>query len=532
MDSRSLFISVISVAVPPKITTTSLPSGTVGKAYSYVLTATGTAPITWSIVGSLPPGLTLNPNTGLISGTPTTAKTYSFTVRATNIAGMDSKPLNISVISTAVPPKITTTSLPSGTVGKAYSYVLTATGTTPITWSIVGSLPPGLTLNPHTGMIYGTPKTANTYSFTVKATNIAGMDSKSLFISVISTAVPPKITTTSIPQGTVGNNYSYTLAATGTTPITWSIVGSLPPGLTLNPHTGLIYGTPTTANTYSFTVKATNSAGMDSKPLYISIIYSVIPPKITTTSLPPVAVGKTYSYVLNATGTTPISWMVVGGILPDGLTLNPSTGLISGTAKMQGMFNFTVRAMNSSGTDLKTLIIVVSVVSPPPNGYVGRPYEYKLVLPFNIIALPYIWSITVGSLPPGLTLSPIGGLICGTPTRAGTYNFAVQARFVAGGIIITDPLVIVINPASGMEENNALALLEDDEILQYVELDQSEDTSLLSDEDEAEYCSEVSESNVSGAIEKTGNNGNGCNAGYGYLTLALLGIVPFVLRKK
>jgi hypothetical protein len=220
-------------ATKPTIGITGLPSGTVGIAYNYRITAAGTTPITWSIIsGSLPPGLTLDSNTGTVSGTPMTASTYSFTIRATNSAGTDSRSLSISIIYVSIPPKITTTTLPSGTVGKAYSFTLTATGAMPITWSIIGSLPPGLALNSNTGLIYGTPTTANTYSFTVRATNSAGTDSKPLNISIISTAVPPKITTTTLPSGTVGKAYSFTLTATGTTPITWSIIGSLPPGLT------------------------------------------------------------------------------------------------------------------------------------------------------------------------------------------------------------------------------------------------------------------------------------------------------------
>jgi hypothetical protein len=81
----------------PTITTVSLPSGTDGVAYSQALTATGTAPITWSIVsGSISP-LTLNASTGAITGTPSTATTLSATFRATNAFGFDQDPLSIVV---------------------------------------------------------------------------------------------------------------------------------------------------------------------------------------------------------------------------------------------------------------------------------------------------------------------------------------------------------------------------------------------------------------------------------------------------
>lgn len=93
---------------PPVITTTSLPSGTVGSAYSQTLVATGTAPITWSITsGSISP-LILNASTGAITGTPSTATTLTATFRATNAFGTNDKALSIVVSAAGGPTPITT----------------------------------------------------------------------------------------------------------------------------------------------------------------------------------------------------------------------------------------------------------------------------------------------------------------------------------------------------------------------------------------------------------------------------------------
>ena len=169
--------------VAPTITTTTLPGGTVGVVYSQTLAATGDTPITWSITGgTLPDGLTIS-TAGVISGTPTTAKSSFFTVKAVNAVGDGTKLLYI-VINTNPNPIITTSSLPSGAVGTAYSQTLTATGSTPITWSIeTGTLPDGLDLST-AGVISGTPSTTGTSSFTVKATNATGNGTKTLSISI------------------------------------------------------------------------------------------------------------------------------------------------------------------------------------------------------------------------------------------------------------------------------------------------------------------------------------------------------------
>jgi hypothetical protein len=441
----------ITIAPPPlTITTTSLPNGTVGAAYSQTLAASGgTGGYTWSTtVNSLPAGLMLAAG-GSISGTPTTAGTTNFTVQvkdSSNATAM--KALSITI---APPPlTITTTSLPHGTVGAAYSQTLAASGGTGgYTWSTTaGSLPAGLTLAAG-GSISGTPTTATTANFTVQvkdSSNATAM--KALSITI---APPPlTITTTSLPNGTVGAAYSQTLVASGGTGgYSWSATaGSLPAGLTLAAGGG-ISGTPTTAATANFTVQVKDSSNATATQ---ALSITIAPPQltVTTTSLPNGTVGAAYSQTLAASGGTGgYTWSTTGGALPAGLTL-AAGGSISGTPTTAATANFTVQVKDSSNaTATQPLSITIApsqltiTTTSLPNGTVGAAYSQTLAASGGTGG--YSWSTTAGSLPAGLTLAA-GGSISGTPTTAATASFTVQVKD-SSNATATQPLSITIAPS-------------------------------------------------------------------------------------
>jgi hypothetical protein len=172
MATAPLSITVNATLTQLTVLTTSLPAGTQNIGYNTMLAADGgVTPYTWSITaGSLPIGLHLDANSGAITGTPSGAGVSNFTVQVTDLQlATASAPLSIT-IAPAVPLSITTTSLPSGTAGLAYSASVTAVGGVyPYTWSVTsGTLPDGLHLNASTGAITGTPTTVGTSNFTVQ----------------------------------------------------------------------------------------------------------------------------------------------------------------------------------------------------------------------------------------------------------------------------------------------------------------------------------------------------------------------------
>lgn len=260
-------------------------------------------------------------------------------------------------------PTVDTTALPDGTTDAAYSEALQASGgTPPYSWSVSsGSLPPGLSLNATTGEIAGIPTTAGTYTFEARVSDSASPALTGARVLSITVADPVTITTSSLPGATAGQSYSQALQASGgETPYSWALAGgSLPPGLSLN-ASGQISGTPSSSGLYNFTVQVTDAgspARSDTQALSIDV--APAPVQVSTTSLPEGRRNRAYSATLAATGgTTPYAWSIVSGSLPPGLSLNASTGGISGTPSKKGTYSFVVRVTDASlATATKSLSI-------------------------------------------------------------------------------------------------------------------------------------------------------------------------------
>ncbi|MCL2245059.1 MAG: putative Ig domain-containing protein [Treponema sp.] len=267
--------------IPPAIITTTLPGGTEGTAYTATLAATGDTPITWSIEsGDLPAGLALAAETGIISGTPTATGTQTFTVKAANIAGDDTKELSIavSINSARLVNAANEAWIDEAIAGSKDGFVLRSNGTyLAIEDSSTDWLPDGY----GTWTVSGTTLTllgSGYYGDSTGAISLSDNDNTLTWgpatftreTVTITGGVAPTITTTALNSGVVSHAYSQSLAATGDVPYTWSIAsGTLPAGLSLTGNT--ISGTPTATGTSNITIKVTNNVGEDTKAFSIVI---------------------------------------------------------------------------------------------------------------------------------------------------------------------------------------------------------------------------------------------------------------------
>ena len=454
----------IATAAAPAITSNSpLPGGTVGVAYAQTLAATGgTPPYTWTVNGgALPAGLTLNPATGQIGGIPTTAGSSNFSIQVTDSQGLTAtKSFSFSIAAALA---ITTSSpLPAGTVSAKYSQTLQATGgAAPYTWAVSqGSLPVGLSLNRASGVVGGTPTASGAVQFTVQVTDARGATATAPFMLTINAALT--IASATLPSCTVGASCSQTVALNGGTPPYTYVVtaGALPAGLSLNSTTGQIGGTPTASGVASFTIGVTDSNGATASQQY-KLTVNPSPAIVTASPLPGGTANAGYALTFQATGgTPPYTWAVSAGALPAGITLNAATGQLGGKPTAGGTANFTIRVTDANGAAASapfTLTVtanpgITSATLPPPA--LGSAYSVQLSATGT--APPFTWSLSVGSLPTGLTLSS-GGLLSGTPTAPGTFTFTVLVTDASNGTasiaysltVPQVPLALTIQTPSG-----------------------------------------------------------------------------------
>ncbi len=360
---------------------------------------------------------------------------------STGIISLPDKTFVFKLAAAATPaaPVFTAASPPLSAIkGTAYRYTFAATGTPAPTFSVAtGALPSGLTLDPATGVLSGTPTATGDFTFAVKAANGVTPDAvtSSFTIHVAPTPVAPVFTAATPPTtAKAGTAYTYTFAATGAPAPTFSLAsGSLPPGLALNATTGVLSGTPTAGGAFTFTVKAANGVSPDAVTPSITIDVKAAPVFTAVTPPPTGNVGAAYSYTFAASGNPAPTFSVASGSLPPGLTLNSTTGVLSGVPSASGPFTFKVKAANGITPVAVSPSITITVnkaptppvftAASPPSATAGVPYSYK----FAANGYPAPTFSVIGNLPTGVHLNATTGVISGTPTAAHTFYFRMRA---------------------------------------------------------------------------------------------------------
>jgi hypothetical protein len=328
--------------------------------------------------GSLPSGMSLNPD-GTISGTPGAGSgsaigiPYTVTIQLSQ-SGPPTQTITASLTITVVtvPPalQLIYPDLLNVPVGSGpYSLSPSTTGFTgPITYSVVdGSLPPGLSLDPVTGIISGTPITATSGVFTptIRA-EYPGQNPAQIRQNILEIEILPLLSYPPV-NPTLGTPFTITPSTSPAISIgTYSVIaGTLPPGLILDSTTGQISGTPTSLISSNVTIEFTT--GLQTVQANVLIAIQGYP---ITLSYPPTAVtiGRPVNLTPSTTGMKGnLTYSLMGGSLPPGLTLNPNTGVISGTPTgPAGNYPVVIKVSDPYTSTNTPLVFVVSSAPPPP----------------------------------------------------------------------------------------------------------------------------------------------------------------------
>ena len=443
------------------VTNPAANSGTAGSPFSVTFTQSGgIGTTTFSLVsGTLPAGVALSPS-GVLAGTPTQVGTFTITVKATDANGCSGTgaPYSFTIVCQVI--TVTHPAVMSGTVGAPFSGQYTESGgigTT--TFSESGALPNGITFSA-SGLLSGTPTQVGTFPITATATDANGCTGTDSFtLTIVCQTIT--VTNPSTSTATVGTPFSQQFTQSGAIgTVTFTTASTLPAGLTLAAD-GTLSGTPTQSGTFPIVVTVTDANGCTGTSATYTLIVSCQTITVTNPSTNTGTVGSPFSVTFTQSGGIgTITWSE-SGTLPSGVTLDASTGVLSGTPTQPGTFPIVVTATDGNGCSgsgaTYTLTIAcqtITVTNPATNsGTVDAPFSATFTESGAIGTATF--TVNSGSLPAGLSLSSTG-ILSGTPQVPGTFTITVKVTDANGctGIGATYTLTIacqtitVTNPAA------------------------------------------------------------------------------------
>ena len=412
----------------------------------------GHANLRYSVLsGALPTGLSLDTLTGSITGTATAIGNFNSVIKVLNTGGFDTETVVITVNDTA-PTALAYSSNPA-----TYSTVGAITPNTPsnsgghanLRYSVLsGILPTGLSLDTLSGAITGTASVPGIYHPVIKVLNSGGNDTEAVHITVQDTAPATLsyITPVTYTVGTPIVTDSPTVTG-GHANLRYSVFsGPLPTGLSLDSLSGFITGTPGTGvGTFPVVIRATNSGGFASANVSITV-QDTAPATLTYTTPVTYTVGTAISanYAVVTGGHANLTFGVISGGLPNGLSLNTSLGTITGTPDTgTAGITYTPRIrVSNSGNYVDTIVsITVKDTAPATLSYSVNPVSATVGVAI-VIDSPSVTGghahlsysiLSGGPLPTGLTLNP-NGTISGTPANgtAGSYNPVINVHNSGG----------------------------------------------------------------------------------------------------
>lgn len=432
---------------PPVITSPLTATGQVGAKFFYQITATNGPFRLFSASGL--PGLSVDVFTGLISGTPTQAGTFSFLIKANNNGGSGTALVTLTVTGVSIPDTPPTAPTNLKVISTGFSNV-------ELSWSqstdnvsvdrykvfrdsiFIGDVSNTTISSPSSLVFYseGNLSPDRVYSYKVSAVDVAGNESGTSNVVTATTQSPSTFTSPPVIESFSHNNsngINAPITFGQSTSLSSKVTGTPSPTVTINNGVGAVSGvgasfnvtvSPTVTTTYILT--ATNSAGTITSSLTVVVNPSSLP-VIALASLSRIVVQVGMPFTRQITATNNPTFSATG--LPAGFSIN-STGLISGTPTFPVESVATLNVVNSSGSG--TAPIVFSIIPPLP----PSPVITSSTTATGRVGVKFIYQITATNnpnrfnaigLPAGLSVNMDTGLIFGTPIVSGTFNVTIKA---------------------------------------------------------------------------------------------------------
>lgn len=401
-------------------------------------------------------GCSVNPDTGLVSGSFQGFGQGFSTVTAENAVGRQEHEIEITITEDTGLPKFTSEALATGRAGENFSHSVVADHQT--TSYTFGDLPPGLFYNEASGLISGTPTVSGTYVIRVGAINDNGTSWQDLTLIIAPTKQPPWVSAFTTMFANQGTAFDQSIAA-DYDPFHFS-VNPLPVGLELDEATGHITGTPLESGQIWSTVEVTNINGTTTADLIFEITPLAGAPVVSVDGPLGLGNGEQVSYQISASN-SPTSYMAEG--LPTGISVNANTGLITGSSTEAGTYEVILYASNASGTGGKRMMLDVYIDFYLPyiypdwtNGSIGSAFDY-LVDPagsptgINLIS----------DLPKGIQWNTSTRRLSGVPESIGTSMVEFEVSNANGTTVCPLQISVSGNPAGWMAVHGLVDLTSD-----------------------------------------------------------------------
>ncbi|HEX6085902.1 MAG TPA: Ig domain-containing protein, partial [Thermoanaerobaculia bacterium] len=422
------------------VTNPSNANGTVGTLFSETFTQSGAngTPTFTLASGTLPAGITLS-SAGVLSGTPTQAGNFPITVTVTDSNGCTGTSATYTLVIACQTITVNNPANANGTVGTAFSETFTQTGGIgTVTYSTSSTLPAGITLNGATGVLSGTPTEDGTFPITVVATDANGCTGTSSTYNLTIVCQTITVTNPANSAGTVDAAFSETFTNTGAIgAVTYTLAsGTLPSGLTLAAN-GTLSGTPGQPGNFPITVMVTDVNGCTGTSATYTLVIACQTITVTNPATSAAVYNAPFSQTFTQSGVgthTPAVWSVTG-TLPAGITLNTSTGVLSGTPTQTGTFPITVTVTDvngcaGTGPTYNLAVAPVAVADSFSNAVGNTQY----VLTGGTTATPstptiqIAGTIEVNDLPSAATVTVVAGTF--STTNGGSVTIASDGTFL------------------------------------------------------------------------------------------------------